>query len=502
MESDKRFLAFDLGAESGRAVVGEINNMKLDLTELHRFPTGSTRINGHEHWNILGFYIHVLEGLRIYAAKYGSRMDGMGVDTWGVDFGLLDGQGNLLGFPYTYRDARTKGMDAVIEEKLGNRELYELSGIQLLPFNTVNQLVSLVESGAPALMSAEGILFIGDLLHFFLTGVKKTEFTVASISQLYNPRTGQWENKIFKALGIPATIHTEIIRAGDQVGKLQKDVAIEVGLEEVPVIAPAVHDTASAAVAVPTMQTDGWAFLSSGTWSIVGLELDQPIINSQSHDMNISNSGGALNKSLYLKNVMGLWIIQCCKRVWNRDNPSLGYPEIERMASEAEPFLGFIDPDDERFLNPKNAARTVVEYLRMTDQSPVDENNVGQVARIVFESLAMKYRCVLERLTEATGRKIDILHITGGGSKNVLLNIFTASALNRRVTAGPVEATAIGNILIQAYGAGVCQSLKELRSIVLNSFEVLEYLPDSPDLWEKEYIKFKRMMEGRSGNGK
>jgi rhamnulokinase len=497
MNNEKRFLAFDLGAESGRAVVGEIKDDRLTLTEIHRFPTGGTKINNHLQWNILGFYTHLIEGLKNYVSKYGGKLDGIGIDTWGVDFGLLDKNGGLLSNPYTYRDSRTEGASSIIDKKLGNKELYYLTGIQLLPFNTVNQLVSMVENKDPILDITENILFIGDLLNYFLTGVKTTEYTVASISQLYNTVTREWEPKIYKALGIPERISAKVIKAGDLVGTLNGALAGELGLGEVQVIAPAVHDTASAAVSVPAGKEEEWAFLSSGTWSIVGFELDKPIINDKSYEMNISNSGGALDKTLYLKNVMGLWIIQCCKRMWNKTNPNLSYPEIENMATEAKPFAAFIDPDDLIFLNPADAVEAVKEYCRRTKQLEVDKNDIGVVGRIIFESLALKYRYVLEKLMDATGRKADVLYITGGGSKNRLLNQFTANALGRKVNAGPVEATAIGNIMMQAVGSGLYYSLNEIRKIIRNSFDIEQYMPLDTEKWNIAYESFKEIIERR-----
>ncbi|QGP91605.1 Rhamnulokinase [Neomoorella glycerini] len=495
MRETRRFLAFDLGAESGRAVVGSIKEDRLALTEIYRFPTGGTKINNHLYWDVLGFYSQLLAGLKKYVSEYGSDLDGIGVDAWGVDFGLLDKRGNLLGNPYHYRDAKNEGTMAIIDKKLGLRELYNLTGIQLLQINTVNQLVAMVRDEDPLLPAAENILFIGDLFHYFFTGVKAVEHTVASISQLYNTVTDDWEKKVFAALGIPSKITTRLIRAGDVIGPLKGELAEEVGLNEVPVIAPAVHDTASAAVAVPAVEDEGWAFLNSGTWSIVGLELDSPVINDRSYEMNISNSGGAFNRILYLKNVMGLWIIQCCKRIWNKKHPSLSYQEIASLAQGAAPFVAFIDPDDPAFLNPVDATAAVAAYCCRTGQAEVDKDDIGTISRIVFESLALKYRYVLERLMEATGSKVKVLHITGGGSNNELLNEFTASALGIKVTAGPVEATAIGNIMLQATGAGLYRSLPEIRRIIRNSFEIKEYLPEEREVWEKAYERFVRIIE-------
>jgi rhamnulokinase len=306
--------------------------------------------------------------------------------------------------------------------------------------------------------------------------------------------THTWEHRIFDALEIPFRIGADIIRAGDVIGKLAPHIAGDVGLAEIKVIAPAVHDTASAAVAVPTEQESGWAFLSSGTWSIVGLELDAPIINDQSYAMNISNSGGACHKNLYLKNVMGLWILQCCKRIWNQRDPSLDYSEIVERAAQAPPFYAYIDPDHAMFLTPSNAPEQVAAFCRETGQRVVDPQEIGVISRVVLESLALKYRAVLERLMEATGQDVEVLHIIGGGSKNELLNQFTANALGKCVTTGPVEATAIGNILIQAIGAGVYSSLPEIRRVITTSFPVEQYTPEQNDQWNSEYGRFREIL--------
>lgn len=494
MSCEKRYLAFDLGAESGRAILGIIKDDSLTLKEIHRFQTGGIRINNHYYWNIVGFYAHIIEGLKKYVSEYGSKLDGIGVDTWGVDFGLLDKSGNLLGNPYTYRDSRTEGTAAIINASIGNDTLYKRTGIQLLPFNTVNQLVSMVKWQDQTLDIAENLLFIGDLLNYFLTGRVVSEFTAASISQLFNNTLEDWDSTIFEALGIPKRIAPHIIKAGDVIGKLNKDVANEVGLNEVSVIAPAVHDTASAAVAVPCVDDES-AFLSSGTWSVVGVEIDKPIIDDKGMEMNISNSGGALNKTLYLKNVMGLWLIQCCKKVWNKTYPELTYQEIEKRASEAKPFVAFIDPDNGAFLNPVDMCEAIVHECRRTNQAIVDKNDIGTISRIIFESLALKYRYVLEKIEKATGKNVNVLHIIGGGSKNLLLNMFTANALGKQVTAGPIEATAIGNVLIQSVGDGLYDSLEQIRQVVRNSFEIDEFEPEED--WNTEYLKFEKIIESK-----
>ncbi len=495
MTDTRRFLAFDLGAESGRGIVGTLSAGTLALQEIHRFPNGGIRINQHLHWNAFRLFAHMLEGLRIYGRDFGPDLDGLGVDTWGVDFGLLDARGVLVGNPYHYRDSRTERSADVIDEKLGNRALYDLTGIQLLPFNTVNQLTAMAASSDPVLSISDTLLFMADLFHYFFTGRKVVEYTLASISQLYNPMTHTWERRVFDALSIPFRIGADIIRAGDIVGELNPQIAGEAGLAETHVIAPAVHDTASAAAAVPTERESGWAFLSSGTWSIVGLELDAPIINDQSYAMNISNSGGACDKNLYLKNVMGLWIMQCCKRIWNLRDASIDYPMIVERAAQAPSLYAYIDPDHAMFVDPPNAPEQVAAFCRETGQQTVDPHDIGLVSRIIFESLAFAYRAVLERLMAATNRDVEVLHIIGGGGQNELLNQFTANVLGKRVTAGPTEATAIGNILIQAIGAGVYSSLPEIRRVITTSFPVKQYTPEHAEQWNSEYGRFLGILE-------
>ena len=486
----KRHLAFDLGAESGRAIVGEIKNGKLQLCEIHRFATQGIGVNGSLRWDVYRLFTELKSAMKIYVEKYGPELSSIGVDTWGVDFGLLDKRGNLIGIPYHYRDKRTEGTDEIIKQILGHKRVYDITGIQFLPINTINQVISMKRDEDPALDIANDLLFIGDLLHYFLTGKVCAEYTVASISQLYNTTECNWSNEIFEAYDIPKTLQTKIVRAGDKIGNIRPDLAKEVGLHtSTEIIAPGVHDTASAFAAVPAMG-ENWAMISSGTWSITGLEIDKPITTQECFEMNISNSGGVLGKTMFLKNVMGLWIIQKCKEVWNRIEADLDYSEIVIRAQKAVPFKGMIDPDHSAFLNPEDAPMEVVRYLSDTGQSLVDSNDVGQIARIVFESLALKYRYMFERLSKATGKKIEKLHITGGGCKNEMLNQFTSNTMGVELITGPIEATAAGNILVQAYGSGEITSLSELREVVRNSFEIKMYQPEDIETWESQYQKF------------
>ena len=491
----KRYLAFDLGAESGRAIVGLIEEDRLELDEIHRFPTQGLSINGTLRWNIFRFFEEIVRGIKIYVEKYGPEVESIGVDTWGVDFGLIDKNGQLLSLPYHYRDAKNIGTDQILESAFGKQRIYELTGVQFLPFNTLNQMCSLVQMDDTALKEAANILFIADLLHYFLTGKVCCEYTVASISQLYNVRAGDWEDQIFDAFSVPKAIKTKVIDAGDTIGALLDELAEETGLRKgTPVIAPAVHDTASAAVAIPALDQDGWAYLSSGTWSVMGLELDEPVINPDSFAMSLSNSGGAFRKNLLLKNVMGLWIVQRCKHAWNHSNPGLGYAEIQSMAEKAGEFEAIINVDDIRFLNPENMPQEIVNYLRETGQGTFDPSDVGTLSRIVLESLALKYRFVLSNLARVAGKEVRTLHILGGGTKNTLLNQLTANATQLPVVTGPIEATAIGNIMMQAYGKGDCASLREIRQCVKESFGLQAYQPQDAEAWDLRYQQFRKLL--------
>lgn len=484
----KRHLAFDLGAESGRAIVGTLRDGKLELEELHRFPTKAMPVHGSLRWNVYRFYEELIAALRKYAAKYGPELESIGVDTWGVDYGLLAPDGTLLETPFHYRDDRAAGAAEIIDATMGNRAVYDLTGIQFMQINTLNQMVSVKRDRPDRLEDAEGMLFIGDILHYLLSGRRIAEYTVASTSQMVNPKTKNWAPEIFEAFGIPGKMMTEIVFAGDPIAVIDPALARETGVSpKTKIVVPAVHDTASAAAAIPA-EGENWAYLSSGTWCMVGVETDDAVISDDSFEMNISNSAGALGKNLFLKNVMGLWIIQQCKKAWNRADPQLDYPRIVELAVAAKPFAAFIDPDDDLFLAPEDGVEAVGAYLKKTGQSSVDLSDIGQVARIVYEGLALKFRYVTARLETATGKTVDRLYIIGGATKNALLCQFTADALGVGVTAGPAEATATGNLLLQAYGCGEVESLEEIRRIVTASNELDHYAPQSD--WNEAYERF------------
>ncbi len=492
--NEKRYLAFDFGAESGRAIVGTIEDKKLKMEEIHRFPTKSMFVYGTRRWNIYRLYEEIIKGLTEYVNRFGNELESLGIDTWGVDYGFLSKDGKLLELPYQYRDTRTSGTDKILDEVMGNPEIYDITGIQFMTINTLNQMVAVKRKDPDILKKADQMLFIGDVLHYLLCGKMAAEFTVASTSQMLDAVDKDWSYEIFDAFGFPDKIKPKIIFAGDVLGYLDKGIAKEVGLKNaVRIVVPAVHDTASAATSVPA-KGDDWAYISSGTWCMVGLETDAPVINDASYEMNISNSGGSLGKNLFLKNVMGLWIIQQCKKAWNRTQPELDYPEIVEKAMAAAPFAGFIDPDDDLFFAPADNIEAVENYFEKTGQAGIDTKDIGTVARIVYESLAFKYRYVVDRLKATTKKDVNVLHIIGGGVKNKLLNQFTANALGIKVITGPVEATATGNLLLQAYGCGAIGSLDEIRQVVRNSNDFDTYVPEASfsDRWEAAYLEFKK----------
>ena len=491
-----RHFAVDLGAESGRCVVGILQNGQLALDELCRFPTKALNLQGGLHWNIYRFYEEIITGLSLYVQKYGPELDSIGVDTWGVDFGLLDQDGQLLGLPFCYRDLRNEGTEEILAAGLGKDRIYELTGIQFLSINTLNQLAGAAARKDTQLDKAASMLFIPDLLHFLLGARKCCEFTDASISQLVNIHNKNWDDEIFNSFDIPVNMQEPICFAGDQIGSISDDIAAQTGLRQgIPIIAPAVHDTASAAAAIPA-SGENWGYISSGTWSLVGLELDKPVINEKSFSMNISNSGAAFGKSLFLKNVMGLWIIQQCKAAWCITHPDLTYPMIEDLAARAPAHQAFIDPDQSCFFHIGDMPQKICSYLEDSHQGSFDLSDIGSISRIIFESLALKYRYVLEQISQVTDKKIDVLHIVGGGCKNLLLNQFTADAMQIPVLAGPSECTAMGNLLIQAYGCGLLTSHDEIRTVVRNSENIKQFDPQDGTAWECANKRFLEIVNG------
>jgi rhamnulokinase len=487
MSAAKQFLAFDLGAESGRGVLGRLDGSRLSLEVIHRFPNGAVRTLDTLHWDVLHLYSEMLQTLRLCAAKHGT-LDGVGVDTWGVDFGLLGRGGVLLGNPRHYRDPHTEGMMEQAFARVPRAEIFRHTGIQFMRFNTLFQLLALARDRSPLLDAAETLLFMPDLFHYFFTGIKVNEYTDASTSQMLNPHTRSWAQELLRAFALPSKIFGTLIQPGTVLGPLRPALVQETGINAASVIAPASHDTASAIVAVPA-SASSWAYISSGTWSLMGVELKQPLVSEAALAANFTNEGGVGGTIRFLKNIMGLWLVQECRRAWERAGAAYSYDELMRQAEAATPFASLVNPDDPSFILPANMPAALADFCRKSGQ-PAPES-VGGTVRCALESLALCYRWVLERLETLTGQRAEVIHIVGGGSQNALLNQFTADACNRPVLAGPVEATAIGNVLVQALGVGVLGSLADAREVVRRSFEVRTFTPRQPDAWQAPYERFR-----------
>ncbi len=485
------FLAFDIGASSGRAILGILENNKVELIEVHRFKNQMTKIHGSYFWNIYELFDELKIGLKKCISEYKIQPDSVGIDTWGVDYSLVTADGYLAGLPFAYRDHRTDSSMEEFFQILPKKETYLLSGIQFMQFNTLFQLFSSVQQNYSGLKVAESMLFTPDTLNYLFTGIKKNEYTIASTSQLLKPGKAAWEPKLFDAAGIPIKLTEEIVQPGTILGKLLPEVLEETGSNSIPCIAVAGHDTASAIVSVPA-KGENWAYLSSGTWSLLGIESPVPLVSEKTLEMNFTNEGGVEGTTRFLKNIMGMWLIQECKRIWDQES-ELDWYQIVELSNTAEPFKSLINPDDPSFLNPGNMPKAIQGFCEKTNQ-PIPETR-GEIARCIYDSLVLKYKFTIKQIESVTGKPIEKLHIIGGGAHNVIMSQLTADAIGIPVFAGPTEATAIGNLLLQAKALGKVQSLTEIREIVDNSFEVTEYSP-SPKLdWEGAYIKFEKVLK-------
>ena len=486
------FLAIDLGAESGRAIRATLDGAHLFLTEIHRFPNNSVRLSNGLYWDILGLWSEIKAALRIAARQRDIQLAGIGIDTWGVDYGLLDRAGALIGNPYHYRDDRTNGMMEEAFKRLPRERIFDLTGIQFMQLNTLYQLFSMVVRQSPALQMAETFLTIPDLFNYWLSGRQVCEFTNATTTQCYDPRHREWSLPLLKALSIPTRIFPEVVQPGTILGEVLPDIAEEIGCGRVPVIAPACHDTGSAVAAVPA-ENKRFAWISSGTWSIMGAEAGDPIVNAQSLAYNFTNEGGVNGTWRFSKNIMGLWLVQECRRTWARAGEELSYDQITRLAAEAEPFQSIIDVDNADFFQPGDMPARIQQYCARTQQ-PVPDTQ-GAIVRCALESLALKYRWVLDRLEEMLGYRLEPIHIIGGGMQNRLLNQLTADATRRSVVAGPIEATATGNVLMQAIALGHLKSLDEARAVVRHSFKPETYAPQLSDRWDTAYQKLQTLLQ-------
>ncbi len=488
MKADS-FLGLDLGASNGRAVIGRLERERLIVTELHRFPNEMVEIHGHLFWDIARLYQEVKTAIKL-CSQSGDKLDGIAIDTWGVDFGLIGPDGVLLGLPYAYRDSRTDGAPEEFFVKMPRERLYQLTGIQVMPINSIFQLLAMKRDDSPALKLAEALLFMPDLLGYFLTGVKKTELTIATTSQLYNPSSQRWEKDIFAALGVNEGIMQEVIEPGSILGTLCDPIARETGAGGAPIIATASHDTASAVAAVPATGDD-WAYISSGTWSLVGIESDRPVLNDLARELNFTNEGGICGTIRFLKNVCGLWLLQECRRIWGAERYS--FAELIESMQEAAQFRSLIDPDHSLFLHPSDMPEAIRRFCFASSQ-PVP-TNPAEFVRCIFESLALKYRLILDQIKKITGRSIKVLHIVGGGALNTALCQFTSDATGLRIVAGPAEATAIGNILGQAMAVETVSGLAQLREISRNSTSLVHYEPKDPAKWEAVFPRFLELCE-------
>lgn len=482
------YLAMDIGAESGRAMLAQLDGERLEMTEVHRFPNGAVRLPDGLHWDVLRIWSEVKNSLAQVIHRQETHLVSVGIDTWGLDFGLLDHSGALIANPYQYRDSRTDGMLEEAFRRMPRGELYARTGLPPLQLATLYQLLSMVINHSPVLDIAETFLTTPDLLNYWLTGCKRCEFTIASTTQCYNPRLGNWDNDLLQRVGIPVRLFPQIVQPGTQLGPLLPYVAEEVGLRGSSpiVVAPACHDTASAAAAVPA-EHPGCAWISSGTWSVVGTEQHVPTISDTALAYELADEGGVCGTSFLCVNIMGLWIVQECRRTWAGQGESLSYTELTEMASQAGSFRSVVDPDDAEFFKPGDMPVRIRAYCQQTHQA-VPESK-GAIVRCVLESLALKYRWALERLEEVTGQRLDPLYIVGGGTQNRLLNQLTADATGRLVLAGPVEVTALGNVLMQALALGRIGSLQEGRELVRRSFPLERYEPraEAQLAWNRAY---------------
>lgn len=482
------FIAFDFGAESGRAILGTLlNRERLELKEIHRFPTGQIPILKHYYWNVFRFYEEVNKALHRCVLEDNIIPESLGVDTWGVDFGLIGKDGSILKTPYTYRDPMTETSMPAFLERMGREEIYEKTGIALHKFNTIYQLYAMIMANDPVLTIADKLLFMPDLINYMLTGEAKAEFTIASTSQLFNPTTMDWDEEIIRKLGIDRSLLQEVVRPGTEIGVLNQNISRAIDVEGIKVMAVTSHDTASAIASVPA-EGDNWIYISSGTWSLMGVENRQAIIDQRSRLYNFTNEGGAEGTFRFLKNIMGLWLLQECKRSWEKSEGKISYEEIVDLARLAPPFASMIDPDYAGFYNPLDMPAAIDTFCRQSGQ--VSPRGIGPVARTVLEGLALKYKMVLDQLELITGKRYEVIHIIGGGSQNELLCQFTANATGKRVVTGPVEATGTGNLLMQAIGLGYLRSMEHAREVVKNSFELRHYEPEDTATWENAYKKF------------
>jgi rhamnulokinase len=489
---EKVFLAVDLGASGGRVLAGRFDGRRLCLEQIHRFDNGPVVAADNMYWDLLAQWGCVKRGLGLAGGKYSGRVTSVGVDTWGVDFGLLGRNNELLGNPYHYRDRRTQGMMAKAFQLVGREEIFAETGIQFMELNTLYQLLAMQRANSVLLEQAESLLMMPDLFHWLMTGEKSNELTNATTTQFYNPRAGGWATGMLERLGMETHFLGPIVPPGTRLGTLRTDVADEIGLAGAEVVLPGTHDTASAVMAVPAAGSVGprpdWCYISSGTWSLMGVETSEPVISEKSCELNFTNEGGVGGTTRLLKNIAGLWLVQECRRIWQQAGSSYDWGRLVALAEDSSPLVSLIDPDDPSLVAPSDMPDAIRSFCRGTGQVAPDTH--GAVIRCALESLALRYRSVLESLEGLTGGRLETIHIVGGGAQNELLCQLAADACRRPVVAGPIEATAIGNLMVQAITAGDVGSIAQARSVIRESFRVKRYEPQDADPWDEAFARF------------
>ncbi len=485
------YLAFDFGAESGKAVAGSIRNNKLEFREIYRFPTGLLQLDHHYFWNVYRFYEEIIKALKQTVVSENIHPRSIAFDTWGVDFGLLAEDGSLIRTPFAYRDPQGgEAMADFYQNKMKPWDIYQLTGISMQPFNSIYQIYALSKRNDFAFKQADQLLFMPDLMNYFLSGVRKTEFSFATTTQLFNPQKYAWEEKLLQKIGLNPALLNEVTEPGEFLGDVTDSVKRQTGLTDTKIVSVCSHDTGSAIVAVPALENN-WAFISSGTWSLMGVETPKPVISQKAFELNFSNEGIDKDRYRLLKNIMGIWILQGCKRSWDKPGETWHYADLVGMAEQAKPFGTFIDPDDQGFFNPADMPKAIDDFCIRSDQpKPASK---GEYVRVILESLALKYRLVLDQLIDITSTSVDKIHIIGGGIQNQLLCQFTANATGKTVVAGPVEGTALGNICMQAKASGEVTSIEEMRHLIRNTFDLKIYSPRDASQWEKAYQRFRNI---------
>jgi rhamnulokinase len=491
--SPRVYLAIDLGAESGRVMAGLWNGKTIRLEEVHRFPNGPVYLGDSLRWDVVRLWAEIQNGLALAARKYGKAIVSVGADTWGVDYVLLNRHDEMLGQPYAYRDARTNGMMEKAFRKVPRTKIFAQTGLQFMQFNSLFQLLATRQHAPELLEAADCLLFMPDFIHWALCGSRVAEFTIASTSQCLHPLTRNWSKGLLKKFGLPTRMFPKVVPPGTRLGTLRRGVADRTGLGKVQVVAPPSHDTASAVAGVPTTFTGkaNWAYLSSGTWSLMGVEVETASLSARTQELNLTNEGGLDGTYRLLKNIMGLWLVQQCKRAFDARGHKYDYQQLAQMAAKAPALRSLVNPDDARFLNPPDMPKAIQDFCRETRQ-PVPRTE-GELVRCCYESLALKYRVVLRWLEELTSNLIEVIHIVGGGSKSTILNRFTADACQRPVITGPVEATAMGNLLVQVRADKELASLAEMRDVIRKSSAVARLLPGSPEPWADAAARFAKL---------